>query len=169
MPTSDHENKDVVVRWYDQLKPASVLDIGAGNGTYSKLIEKKRNARWIALEAWSPYIKRYKLHDKYDDVVVADARYVDYSLIKPDLVIAGDVLEHMTRNEAKRCIDQFKQHANAIIVSIPLLHLDQDAYMGNWFEKHVDHWTYKQMCDYLGGGLQESVKGPTLGYFLWTK
>jgi len=30
MPTSDQENKDIVVRWYDQVKPRSVLDIGAG-------------------------------------------------------------------------------------------------------------------------------------------
>lgn len=169
MPTSDQENKDVVVRWYKALRPRSVLDIGAGAGTYSKLIQDKGRARWIALEAWTPYIKRYKLADKYDQVIVADARYLDYGLISADLVIAGDVLEHMNKDEAKRCIDRFKQHSKAVIISIPLLHLDQDAYMGNWFEEHKDHWGYEEMCAYLGGGLQESIKGPTLGYFLWQK
>jgi len=49
MPTSDQENKDIVVRWYDQVKPRSVLDIGAGNGTYSKLLANKRGAHWTAL------------------------------------------------------------------------------------------------------------------------
>lgn len=169
MPTSDQENKDVVIRWYEQIKPRSVLDIGAGEGTYSKLIKHKHGAYWTALEAWSPYVKRYNLHSKYDDVIVADARYVDYGLINADMVIAGDVLEHMTKAEARRCIDRFKQYSNSIIISIPLLHLDQDAYKGNWFETHVDHWGYEEMCSYLGGGLQESIKGPTLGYFLWQK
>lgn len=169
MPTSDQENKDVVIRWYKALQPSSVLDIGAGAGTYSKLIKDKGNARWIALEAWTPYIKQYKLADKYDDVIVADARYLDYSLIKPDLVIAGDVLEHMTKQEAMFCIDRFKQHAKSIIVSVPLLHLDQAPYRGNWFEVHKDHWHYEDMCAYLGSGLQESIQGPTLGYFLWQR
>ena len=169
MPTSDQENKDIVVRWYNQVKPRSVLDIGAGNGTYSKLIANKRGAHWTALEAWSPYIKRYRLHTKYNDVIVADARYVDYSLIHSELTIAGDVLEHMTKSEAKRCIDRFKQHSRAVIISVPLLHLHQESYMGNWFEEHKDHWGYEEMCAYLGIGLTESLKGPTLGYFLWLK
>lgn len=169
MPTSDRENKDTVIRWYEQLHPRSVLDIGAGQGTYADLIKDKAGAHWTALEVWSPYIKRYKLHEKYNNVIIADARYVDYSLIQPDLVIAGDILEHMTTLEAQHCIDRFKQYAKSIIISVPLLHLDQDAYRGNDFERHIDHWSYEQMCSYLGGGLQESIKGDTLGYFLWTK
>lgn len=169
MPVSDQENKDVVIRWYKAIKPRSVLDIGAGAGTYAKLIADKAGAHWTALEVWTPYIKRYKLADKYDQVIVADARYLDYSLIKPDMVIAGDVLEHMTKAEAQSVIDRFKEHANSIIICVPLVHLDQSAYMGNWFEEHKDHWTYEDMCSYLGGGLQESVKGETLGYFLWQK
>lgn len=169
MPTSDHENKDTVARWYKQLKPRSVLDIGAGEGTYSQLIDDKLGARWTALEAWSPYLEQYSLRQQYDDVIVADARYVDYSLIKPELVIAGDVLEHMEKADAKRCIDRFKQHASHIIISIPLLHLHQDAFEGNWFEIHKDHWDYDEMCGYLGEGLRDSVAGPTLGYFLWSK
>lgn len=169
MPTSDAENKDVVIRWYNQLRPKRVLDIGAGNGTYSKLVTEKHGAAWTALEAWGPYVTRYKLHSKYNTVIVADARYVDYGLLRPDLVIAGDVLEHMAKRDAKQLINTFKHHANSIIISVPLLHLDQDAYKGNWFETHHDHWGYEEMCKFLGGGLRESIKGPTLGYFLWVK
>lgn len=175
MPTSDRENKDVVVRWFQDIKPRTVLDIGAGEGTYAKLIDDsgiEDKAYWTAIEAWAPYVSKYKLGELYNNVVIADACYVDYSKINlgfSELVIAGDVLEHMTKTEAKELINELKKRSKNIIISIPLLHLDQGAYKGNWFETHIDHWGYEEMCAELGQGLTESIKGPTLGYFLWKK
>lgn len=175
MPTSDSENKDVVLRWYKQINPEKVMDIGVGEGTYSRLINKdtkKRQAKWVGIEAWAPYINEFSLKDLYDNIIIGDAYYLDYSKICGkgiDLVIAGDVLEHLTKTEARELISEFKKYSNHIIISVPLLHLHQDSVNGNWFERHLDHWSYEEMCRELGGGLVESIKGPTLGYFYWSK
>ena len=176
MPTSDAENKDVVVNWYRQIIPKTVLDIGAGEGTYANLIKSHTSTEgsyWTAIEAWAPYANDYGLSDLYNNVIIGDARYVDYRKVNngySDLVIAGDVLEHMTKTESKELIHELKMsHAKNIIISIPLLHLDQEPYKGNWFERHIDHWHFEEMKAELGNGLYKSVEGPTLGYFWWRK
>ena len=174
MPTSDGENKQVVVDWFRQINPKRILDIGAGEGTYRKLIKDsdiEKQGFWTAVEAWAPYVNDYKLGELYDNVIIGDACYIDYDKIDSrsfDLVIAGDVLEHMTKNEAKELIREFKNHSKNIIISVPLLHLHQDAYKGTWFEVHLDHWTFEEMQNELGALLVASVEGPTLGYFWWS-
>ena len=175
MPTSDGENKQTVVDWYRQIAPRTVLDIGAGEGTYAKLIDNSDiddPAYWTAVEAWGPYVTEYNLLELYNNVVIGDACYIDYSKVNnghSDLVIAGDVLEHMTKTESKELITELKKYCSNIIISIPLLHLDQDAYNGNWFEKHIDHWHFEDMQVELGHGVVEAVEAPTLGYFWWRK
>jgi len=175
MPTSDAENKDVVVKWFDQIGPKNIIDIGAGEGTYARLIKdfsSTYHGFWTAIEAWGPYASEYKLIELYDNIIIADACYVDYRKIHnghSDLVIAGDVLEHMTKDESKALIKELMEHTDNLIISIPLVHLDQDAYKGNWFETHLDHWHFEEMKLELGNGLYKSVEGPTLGYFWWRK
>ena len=56
MPTSDVELKDWALEKIKSLNPKSVVDIGPGEGTYSDLAGNTRNARWMAIEAWAPYI-----------------------------------------------------------------------------------------------------------------
>ena len=174
MPTSDGENKPKVLEWFKQIKPKTVLDIGAGEGTYAKLVVSagiEVQSYWTAIEAWAPYVSNYKLMDWYNNVIIGDACYIDYRKVNnghSDLVIAGDVLEHMTKTESKELIAELKNHASNIIISIPLLHLDQEPYKGNWFERHIDHWHFEEMKEELGPLLVEAVEGPTLGYFWWS-
>lgn len=177
MPTSDTENKDVVVRWFKDIKPHTTVDVGCGEGTYRKLIANSVEAPqslWVGVEAWGPYVSQFNLKSLYNEVYVGQAEIIDYSKViklhsTPILFIMGDMLEHMPKDTAKQLINTAKATATHIIISIPLVHLDQDAYEGNWFETHVDHWDYVEMCTFLGGGLKESIQGPILGYFLWQR
>jgi len=174
VPTSDAENKQVVVDWFKRINPKKVVDIGAGEGTYRNLIKYsdiQKQGFWTAVEAWAPYVNDYSLGELYDDVIIGDAYYLDFNKIQngyTDLVIAGDVLEHFTKSEAKELINELKHYARNIIISVPLLHLHQDAYKGNWFEKHLDHWSFEEMKAELGPLLVDAVEGPTLGYFWWS-
>lgn len=167
MPFSDAENKEIVKHWIDTINPQFVLDIGAGAGAYRTLCEDN-HAHWTALEAWAPYVTQFALNERYDVVIISDARYFNFD-IPIDVIIMGDMLEHMKKYEAKRLINNAKKHANFLIISVPLVHLEQEAYEGNWFEEHVDHWDYEEMKLFLGNGLKEAVEGQTLGYFLWQR
>lgn len=176
MPFSDAEGKDVILGWVKKINPqTSILDVGAGAGTYSDLLRKHVSVDMFdAMEVWEPYIKAYNLDKKYDYVWNYDVRTVGYhdSMIYGawDIVIFGDVLEHMTKDEAKKVILNF---ANAdgsdnIIISFPILHLEQGPYEGNPYETHVDHWSFDEMLEFCrenGIPVVESGHGETLAWF----
>jgi 2-polyprenyl-3-methyl-5-hydroxy-6-metoxy-1,4-benzoquinol methylase len=167
MPKSSKENKEVAKVWCEQLKPVVVVDIGVGQGTYSILCREK-GQKWIGVEAWAPYIEQFNLESLYNKVVVGDINYLDLSLVhsKPDLVIIGDVLEHMDKSVAETLINKLLDWSKDVIISVPLKHLAQDAWQGNFFEIHKDHWHHKEMVEFMGSNLVDTKTGKVLGYYL---
>lgn len=185
MPTSDGQGKDIALDWYRKIRPATVVDVGAGAGTYAKLmrddpeeitvLQSAQPVRsvwrdhWTAVEAWEPYVAEYDLKQLYDQVIIADARHLNWPTYQADLVIAGDVLEHMTHDDAKQLLRRIRQGAQNLIVSIPVLHLPQGAVGGNPYERHIDHWTAGAMGRELGDGIRDSWVGGVLAYFWWQR
>jgi len=173
MPYSDAEGKDTALAWYDEIRPRTVIDVGAGAGTYARLLRARRpqESRWTAVEGWAPYVARFGLEDLYDAVVVADARHLVAPFYRADLVIAGDVLEHMPRADAVRLLGKIRVNAAHLIVSVPVLHLDQGAVYGNPLEAHVDHWTAGQMRAELArsGTIRGESVGDVLACFWWSR
>lgn len=173
MPYSDAEGKDAALAWYEEIQPRTVVDVGAGSGTYVQAVRVKSPWRgyWTAVEAWAPYVPRFGLDGLYDVVVVADARRLVAPFYRADLVIAGDVLEHMPRADAVRLLGKIRAHAANLIVSVPVLHLDQGAVYGNPHETHVDHWTADQMRDELArsGTVRGELVGDILACFWWSR
>lgn len=169
MPFSDGQGKDTVLEWYTMIQPSTVVDVGAGCGTYARLMRPVHAGHWTAVEAWEPYASRFDLVDHYDQITIADVRNLDAEAFAADLVIAGDVLEHMTRNEARKLLDRIRRTAANVIVSIPVLHLDQGDVFGNPYERHVDHWTFEQMLAELGDGVHATWRGDVLAYYWWRK
>ncbi|MXM67067.1 methyltransferase domain-containing protein [Streptomyces sp. HUCO-GS316] len=172
MPYSDAEGKGTAAAWYREIQPGTVIDVGAGSGTYAQeLREAPWAGRWTAVEAWEPYVTRFGLHGLYDAVVVADARHLVAPFYRADLVIAGDVLEHMPRPDAVRLLQKVRANAANLIVSVPVLHLEQGAVYGNPYETHVDHWTADGMRAELArsGTLRGELVGDVLAYFWWSR
>ena len=171
MPHSHAEGKETIAEWYGQIKPSVVADIGPGAGTYANLLRPiHKGERWIALEAWATYLSEFDLFSKYEHCIVCDVRHVDWFSIhhRPGLVIAGDMLEHLDRAEALAVIDSMKVWADNIFISIPIIHWDQDAVNGNWYEIHRHDWTFEEMRDVLADGLKASSKGDIIGVYWWS-
>lgn len=165
MADSEPEGKQWILERYYMLthkvQISSVLDIGPGCGTYSRILRPiDDNVHWTGVEVWAPYIKEFDLEKKYDHVVVADLRYLDYSKIKrPDCVIAGDVLEHISEVEAVTILNELICLAKVIFVSIPIIHMPQGESEGNPYQEHVvDSYSHERLlkilphvCDYNEG------------------
>lgn len=167
MPFSDADGKDWSLARFAEILPDVVLDIGPGTGTYADLMRPTREGHWTGVEVWAPYVAEYSLAAKYDRVIVADARYLDPRYFDADLVIAGDVLEHMAAHDAIRLIEAAKKHAANLLISVPLVHLEQGAWGGNPYETHVDHWTAEAMSVVVGRSW--SYIGETLGCWWWNR
>lgn len=170
---SASENKSKVINWFKKLGIYRVLDVGAGFGVWSILLRTPKQ-HWTALEVFYPYAKMFDLREKYNDIYIADARYVDFNKIGQwwDLSILADVLEHMHKDEAKDVITELLPRSRYILISIPIEHNAQHAGdEGNDFETHIDHWTAKEMDEFLGvfKGTHRVAKrlvGKVLAYYL---
>lgn len=152
MPFSDIQGKSQIEEWLCQIKPSTALDIGAGSGTYGKMIRNEFPDIFTleAVEVWGPYVEQFSLYGIYNQIYVCDVRHIDQGLTTGfDVAIIGDVIEHMPRHEAKAVLNRLISGNKNVIISFPVLHLDQDAYEGNWFEEHIDHWTEEEMDEFL--------------------
>jgi predicted TPR repeat methyltransferase len=178
MPYSLPSGKTQTAEWFSNNQDSinRVLDIGAGAGTYPKLIKQEHNichtAEWVGIEAWEPYIEQFDLKILYDQVVNCDARKLDWNnLGKFDVAIAGDVLEHMTKEEAVVLVNEILENCGTLIISIPIRYMPQDDIEGNPFEIHVKpDWTHEEVVDtwkdVLKNHWRKSVKSKIGVYWL---
>ncbi|MGV9271568.1 class I SAM-dependent methyltransferase [Kitasatospora sp. NPDC003701] len=173
MPTSDVEGKDWSLDLFLEHRPDTVTDIGPGRGTYAWLMRPRHQGTWwTAVEIHQPYIDRYGLHLQYDEVHHLDARDAPGHLFDRDLVIAGDVLEHMPAEDAIALLYRITQAgARHLLVSLPIIYAPQGEVDGNPHEAHVHHWNAADMDHVLGGlgGTVQARHGHTLGCWWWSR
>ena len=146
MPYSDPANKPWTAEKIKEINPRTVLDVGAGAGVYLDIIREHvgNHVVVVALEVWQPNIEQFKLKERYDKVINEDVRKIDN--FDYDLVIFGDVLEHMSEEDAVKLWNKVSEQAGSAIISIPIIHYHQDAYEGNPYEVHVEaDWSPKRV------------------------
>ncbi len=175
MPTSPYAHIEFVVYLLSSLRPTSILDIGLGNGKMGFIArdlldvmfgERYLKAHWTTLidgiEAFSDYIQAHQRFI-YDNIFIGDAFELIDSLGNYDLIILGDVLEHLEKDRGWQLLDKCALHANrAMIINIPLGEAPQPNIYNNEFERHRASWFEDELgpfCDYsnvytLESGLQ---------------
>jgi cyclopropane fatty-acyl-phospholipid synthase-like methyltransferase len=166
MPTSHNTNIEYITRLIRDNSPQTILDVGAGAGKYGHLIRAIYiDAKIDAVEIWEPYIKKYKLKSLYNKVYQIDIR--EFSNFNYDIVILGDVLEHMAKEDAVKVMEMVKSQAKMAIISIPVCHCPQGHVHGNPYEEHVkDDWTYDEVYETFSNILDSMQFEETATYFL---
>lgn len=167
MGTSHPESRPWAVKKILSVKPDFILDVGAGSGTYADALTNAGYSNTIdAVEAWQPYIDKFYLKKKYRKIFNQDIRifkYFDY-----DVVIFGDILEHMSKEEALEVWDRVSKQADYALISIPIIHYHQGAIDGNPYEVHVkDDWTHEEVLDSFSH-ITSSWTGDVVGAY-WAK
>jgi SAM-dependent methyltransferase len=170
MPKSSPAGKiwsfDILKLLHSRRPIQRALDVGAGLGFYAAY--RRPGQHWTGVEIWAPYIKTYDLHSKYDQVVVGDIRYLDWRHFMPlDLVVCGDVLEHMSKDDALKVLNTALGHARIVLVSIPIVISEQGEKYGNPFETHVkSDWTHAECLSSLPDVCLQHEAPPVGVYFL---
>jgi hypothetical protein len=171
VPTSDKQGKFIARALIREANPRGIWDIGPGDGTYWDLMKEycTNGPLWTCVEVWGAYVNQYNLRDKYDTVYIQDVRGVgfpEYSGKRHDnLIIFGDVLEHMPEDDARLLILRAKKSFRWILVSIPIVHAPQGEVNGNPYEEHVKHWSFDEMHAAMGHCM--AFKGHTIGLYWW--
>jgi hypothetical protein len=123
-------------------KDFKVLDVGPGSGTYGRML--KDLCHLDAVEIYEPYIHQFNLKDLYDNVFLEDICKFD---IHPyNYLILGDVLEHLTLDNAIPLIDKINALGKKCLIAVPYLYEQGEEY-GNIHETHHQpDLTYNKMA-----------------------
>lgn len=123
-----------------QPAPKRILDIGCGYGKHGVLLREYVHPTPIVdgIEAWEPYVDAHRLRGIYDHLIVGDALDLAADELAPyDMVVMGDVIEHMGKDAA---VDLLGRIPGWVIIATPVIHFHTDEGLPPT-EAHVSHWT----------------------------
>jgi predicted TPR repeat methyltransferase len=165
--TSSSLGKKDSAEWIELRKDEinSILDIGAGSGTYFRLLSHIKNFNWNAVEVWKPYIDKHNLCSMYHSVYNTNIKEFEWNK-DYDLTIAGDILEHLSKEDAVSVVDKILTHSKFLLVSIPIVHYPQEEINNNPYELHVkDDWSHIEMEQTFGTYIKKYLECDEIGIY----
>ncbi len=139
------------------------LDIGCGAGLYGKIIRQvysKGGLLLAGVDIFPEYVTRFNLKKIYDIIIIGDIRNFPKEMIPPiDLIITGDVLEHLTKEDAVSVVDKLRSRCRFLWAALPVkigrpwsvgYSQPESEYAVNPAEKHLH--------DYYGEEIQECFR-----------
>jgi hypothetical protein len=159
--TFDHILQDHIVK----LNPNTILDVGAGSGKNGKLIRATGYSNTLeCLEPTEKYVSEFKLSEIYNTVHpynIQDFVNKQYKF-QYDVVVFGDVLEHLFRSQVVDYLDYFLYKSKWIIVLWPN-NMPQDDHGNNPYEIHKSNFTLNDLTEKFD--VQYYVKN--FAYYNW--
>jgi len=177
MPFSSADGKQWIKKIISRMPHATILDVGAGTGTYRDMFP---DAEMTAVEIWESYVERYKLKERYQSVYCSDVRdWVrdNSSLASFDVAILGDILEHMSIDDAVVLYTRIRLIADTVVLSIPIVHYPQGdevihadgTHEHNPHEIHVtEDWSTDKVHAEFGQS-DFHVEDGIIGVYIWSK
>jgi len=153
MGTSNWQNISYCVELIRKINPRKILDAGSGFGRWGmlsreflevwdgKIHSQDWNLQIDSVEVYNRNIEDYYKYfytntyntDIYDFVNSTDEFY--------DLIIIGDMLEHLDKDRAYDVLSKCIDISRFVILNIPLgKYWEQEALYGNDYERHLSYW-----------------------------
>jgi hypothetical protein len=144
MPKSQQpvEGEMMIVEEIRRMNEPTVLDVGAGSGKWGYLLTDI--AIVDAVEAWKPNVQAIP-NGLYRMVYNTDIRCFNF-IDHYDVIILGDVLEHLLYDEARELLELMRVGTDTIFLTIPVTECIQDGnVLGNPYETHKYQWSDKEV------------------------
>jgi SAM-dependent methyltransferase len=166
MGVSDRQTEDYVRNYIcDNFDTsARILDVGAGAGLNLDML-KDRYENIDCIEIFEPYIETYNLRNRYKKVynqnVVDFDHFDDY-----DLIIMGDVLEHLTVEDSIKVLERIDKTKSEVFIQVPYQYV-QGIENNNVYEIHIqDDLTREIMEERYGKYLKLLHEQSYLGIYI---
>ena len=123
-------------------KGSTCLDVGACDGNWFN-----RLGDYLvmdAVEIYQPSIDYHHLTEKYRHVYCADIADLEYDGY--DIIIFGDVIEHMPVEKAQKALEYAKPRCHDMLIAVPFLYRQGPIY-GNQYEAHLQEDLTPELFD----------------------
>ena len=154
------EITDYLKRNFD--KDATILDVGAGEGTYLPFLQDYF-ANIEAVEIFKPNIDNFNLEQRYKKVY--NANIVDFKYNYYDIIIFGDIIEHLETKEAQSVLKYAYNRCKEIIVAVPYLS-SQGIEENNIYEIHKQDDLTDDVMKERYPYLKNVFKNEKYGYYI---
>ncbi|MFC2011841.1 class I SAM-dependent methyltransferase [Chloroflexota bacterium] len=117
----------------------TVLDLGCG---YNSPIQHCHIPFSVGVEVFEPYLIEARKKGIHDEYIRANVTELEIAQKSFDAVMAIEIIEHLTKEEAYRLIEKMEIWArNKVIISTPNGYIQQDGYDNNPSQVHKSGWT----------------------------
>ena len=171
MPTSKAEAIPHVAALCMSTSPDTILEIGVGFGKYGVLFREWCDARFgrIKRDDWKTKIHGIEIFDGYRNPAwsVYDQVFIGNIIGMPlppfDFIFAGDVIEHLQKEQGFMLLELIKKVTNkCCVVVVPLGSQPQDELFGNPAEAHISTWNEDDFYGWQGkviesGGYKKGI------------
>ena len=141
-------------------KDSTILDVGACDGKWHRKLPEYKNMD--AVEAYGLNLVHLSGYRKAYHADIRDFEYDHY-----DLIIFGDIIEHLTVEQAQKVLEYAKPRCKDMVIAVPFLYW-QGALGGNPYEVHIqDDLTAENFAERYPG--YEVLHDPGHGYCYYHK
>lgn len=150
MPIGSFEAVPTIVSRLLERRPQRVLDAGLGFGFWGSAVRtwldlgvRPWKTYLVGVEGWSGY--RNPAWDLYDLIFEQPLEtFLGEHAATYDFVIAGDILEHFTREAGCGLLAGLRRRVapgGTLVISTPGIFFEQGAVYGNAYEVHRSFWS----------------------------
>lgn len=143
-------------------KNAKILDVGAGEGTYLPFLQDYFTDI-EAVEVFKPNIDNFNLEERYKRVY--NINIVDFKYEFYDIIIFGDVIEHLEVKDAQKVLNYAYNRCKEMIVAVPYLS-KQGIEEDNIYEIHKQDDLTNEIMKERYPYLKNVFKNEKYGYYI---
>lgn len=147
-------------------KVTSALDCRCGRSRWGAFVrtDVNQDSYVVGLDIFLPNLFLCKKYGAYDDLVLADVRSLPFNNDSFNIILACEIIEHLSKEDAHGLLKDLERIANGrIIISTPNINFSQGEIYGNIHEIHKTRWSVgdfrRSGFKVKGIGVKFSVKG----------
>jgi hypothetical protein len=135
----------------------TVLDIGGGDGKWGYVLGEYFQ-KIDCVEIFEPYVERFNLKEIYREVFLGN--FLEFEFDYYDVIIMGDVFEHVTREQATEWLNKVKDKCGELIIVVPF------EYRQDWDGVYENVYGHHHQPDLTPENMIERY--PMLSLMKWT-
>lgn len=119
----------------------SILDIGCGDGSLMKLINKSGRFYAVGIDIFEPYLMNCKRIGSHADLIKGDIRKLPFKSKSFDVVLSVEVLEHLEKAEGRAFLEAIERIAREkVVIATPFGEYEQSEFHENPYQAHKAIW-----------------------------